>query len=118
MLQSSTLIGNELRAFQINANPHEASNSVSSVGLSWEHMKIYEKYLRPTSSASSFPLEERTSGFPIHVLKEVSALFHVQEQDKRPVLHAVLARTLVLADSIDGCFRPSTDLGLWITAYQ
>ena len=69
--QARPLIGNELRPFQHNATPHPASNSVSSVGLSWEHMKIYEKMLRPTSSAASFPATERTSGMPPRVLREV-----------------------------------------------
>lgn len=68
------MIGNELRPFQHNATPHAASNSVSSVGLSWEHMKKFDKILRPSSSAASFPAAERTSGFPPRILREVASM--------------------------------------------
>ena len=35
-------------------------------------MKIYEKHVRPSSSAASFPATLRTQGIPSHDLKEVT----------------------------------------------
>lgn len=71
-MQWGTRIGNEKRPFQHIATPHPALHPVSSVGLSWEHMKIYEKHVRPSSSAASFPVTLRTQGWPPRDLKEVS----------------------------------------------
>ena len=68
-----TRIGHEMRPFQIDPPPQpEVKNAVTQLGLDWEQMKMWKRLLRPTTPAFTFGTEERTPGYPLARIKEVS----------------------------------------------